>query len=94
MSGLASNALAASMSSSVSFGGRPPVRPSPRGSGRLVNRVRTRLCAGGSGIRTPGPPQEAPPCRSRSASARGVLVRGPALRPRYALGAVSVSPLM
>ena len=32
MSGLASIALAASMSSSVSFGGRPPVRPSaPRG---------------------------------------------------------------
>jgi Berberine and berberine like len=32
MSGLASNALAASMSSSVSFGGRPPVRPARLGA--------------------------------------------------------------
>ena|SRR5438067_7069326 len=31
MSGFASIALAASMSSSVSFGGRPPVRPTRRG---------------------------------------------------------------
>jgi hypothetical protein len=35
MSGLASIALAASMSSSVSFGGRPPVRPMRRGEARL-----------------------------------------------------------
>jgi hypothetical protein len=34
MSGLASSALAASMSSSVSFGGRPPVRPARRAAAR------------------------------------------------------------
>jgi MFS family permease len=34
MSGLASSALATSMSSSVSFGGRPPVRPARRAAAR------------------------------------------------------------
>jgi len=42
---LASNALAASMSSSVSFGGRPPVRPSRRAAARpawVRSRIRLR----------------------------------------------------
>src|SRR5216684_7700403 len=45
MSGLASIALAASMSSSVSFGGRPPVRPTRRAAARpawVRSRIRLR----------------------------------------------------
>jgi hypothetical protein len=45
MSGLASIALAASMSSSVSFGGRPPVRPMRRAAARPA-WVRSRSKAG------------------------------------------------
>src|SRR6202035_3831441 len=45
ISGLASIALAASMSSSVSFGGRPPVRPARRAAARpawVRSRIRLR----------------------------------------------------
>src|SRR5271168_2377902 len=45
MSGLASIALAASVSSSVSFGGRPPVRPARRAAARpawVRSRIRLR----------------------------------------------------